>query len=286
MIIHEKAYAKLNISLDVGRRREDGYHDMVMIMQTVSLADDIRIETDGSGEVSAQSNLPFIPGDERNLAVKAAKLWLEAAGRADGAKITLNKRIPVGAGMAGGSANAAAVLRGMNRAFGAPLTDTELLSLAEKTGSDVPFCLCGGTMLAGGRGEVLTRLRDMPDCTIAICKPRFSVSTPELFAKLDSRPGRHHPDTAGILASLAEGDLGGICRRMYNVFEDVGDRRMRTVADIKSTLLDAGALGAMMTGTGSAVFGIFTDSASAEAVIPPLVREYGFATTARPVSYI
>ena len=286
MTIYEKAYAKLNISLDVGRRREDGYHDMTMIMQTVSLADDVRIEINCSGEVSAESDLSFIPGDERNLAVKAAKLWLDAAGRTEGARITLVKRIPVGAGMAGGSSDAAAVLRGMNRAFDSPLSDAQLLSLAEKTGADVPFCLCGGTMLAGGKGEVLTRLHDLPDCSIAICKPRFSVSTPELFAKLDSRPGRHHPDTAGILSALGAGDLGGVCRRMYNVFEDVCDRRMRTVAEIKSKLLDAGALGAIMTGTGSAVFGVFTDSAAAEAAVPPLKKEYGFAATARPISRI
>jgi len=283
MTINEKAYAKLNISLDVGRRREDGYHDMVMIMQTVSLADDIRIDINGSGEISALSNLPFIPCDERNLAVKAARLWFEAAGRTEGAAISLNKRIPVGAGMAGGSTDAAAVLRGLNRAFDSPLSKEELLDLASKTGSDVAFCLCGGTMLAKGKGEVLTRLRDLPDCTVAICKPRFSVSTPELFTKLDSRPGRHHPDTAGILSSLEEGDLRGICRRMYNVFEDVGDRRMKVVAEIKSKLIDAGALGAIMTGTGSAVFGIFSDEADAEEVIAPLRKEYGFATTTRPV---
>lgn len=279
----ERALAKLNISLDVGKKRDDGYHDMVMIMQTVSLADNVTVEVNESGVVAASSNLAFVPNDDRNLAVKAAKLYLSRIGEsAKGASIKLLKRIPVGAGMAGGSADAAAVLRAMNREFGNALSTDELTALAVKTGSDVAFCLLGGTMLATGRGEVLRPLAALPECSIAVCKPRFSVSTPELFAKLDRVRLRRHPDTNGIISALESGDLPGVCRRMYNVFEDVDDRRMRTVADIKRVLTDAGALGAVMTGTGSAVFGIFEEHAAAESVITGLKKEYGFATIVKP----
>ena len=280
VVIKEKAYAKINISLDVTGRREDGYHDMAMIMQTVSLCDELTISIGGEG-VSARSNLRFIPGDERNLAVKAAVKYLEAVGERDkGVSIDIRKNIPVGAGMGGGSADAAAVLRGMNRAFGDRLSEEELMSLAAATGSDVAFCLVGGTMLATGRGELLSPLPPIPPCFITVCKPDFSISTPELFRKLDQMPLRRHPDTAGLMAAIREGQLGQVCRRMYNVFEDVDDRRMRTVADIKSRLLDAGALGAVMTGTGSAVFGVFTPGQALEGVCAPLRREYGFCESA------
>ena len=256
--IKEKAYAKINISLDVTGRREDGYHDMVMIMQTVSLCDELTLTIGGGEGVRARSNMRFIPGDERNLAVKAAMKYLEAVGEGDkGVSIDIRKNIPVGAGMGGGSANAAAVLRAMNRAYEGRLSEEELVALASATGSDVAFCLVGGTMLATGRGEKLSPLPPMPPCFITVCKPEFSISTPELFKKLDSVHLKGHPDTAGLIAALEKGSLPELCRRMYNVFEDVGDRRMRTVSQIKGQLLDHGALGAVMTGTGSAVFGVF-----------------------------
>ena len=283
-IICEKAYAKLNISLDAGRRRPDGYHDMTMVMQTVSLADEITIVPAESGPVRAQTNLRYIPTDERNLTVKAAKNFYAAAGMKEESLVIKNSKvIPVGAGMAGGSADAAAVLRALDRAYPGALTREQLFEAAAATGSDVPFCLAGGTMLAKGRGELLERLPELPDCCICICKPTFSISTPELFRKLDEIKLRRHPDTAGILAALEAGDLGNICRRMYNVFEDVDDRRLKTAAEIKGKLLDAGAMGAIMTGTGSAVFGIFTDSRAAETAAADLRPEYGFAVTAEPV---
>ena len=284
MEIREKAYAKLNISLDVGARREDGYHEMNMVMQTVSLCDELVITPTADGKLSARSNLRFIPSDERNLAVKAARVFLEAAGKSgQGLLIELQKKIPVGAGMAGGSSDAAAVLRALNRMYGAPFRCRELEKLAEQVGSDVAFCVAGGTALARGRGEILEALPPLPDCRIVICKPEFSISTPELFKKLDSAPVRHHPDTAGILEALEQGDLRAICRRMYNVFEDVGDRRMRTVTEIKSRMLDHGALGSIMTGTGSAVFGVFPDEQPAGAAARELREEYRFACVAEPV---
>ena len=281
--ITEKAWAKLNISLDVTARRDDGYHEMLMVMQTVSLCDTLRIRPVPGEEISAGSNLRFIPGDDRNLAVRAARRFLGQIGVRQGLHIEIKKQIPVGAGMAGGSADAAAVLRALNRAFDAPLSKEELLVLAAEIGSDVPFCLGGGTALARGRGEVLEALPPLPDCWFALCKPSFSISTPEFFRKLDSEPIRVRPDTAGILASLEAGDLREICRRMYNVFEDVEDRRLRVVPQIKSVLLDHGALGAIMTGTGSAVFGVFESEAQARAAVDALRGEYRFAYTARPV---
>lgn len=281
---NERAYAKLNISLDIVGKRPDGYHDMVMVMQSVSLCDELCIRLNDTGELSAVSDLHFIPNDERNLAVRAARQFLDAAGEpGQGVEISMKKHIPVGAGMAGGSADAAAVLRGMNRLYGGRFSTAELETIAAGIGSDVAFCVAGGTALAQGRGELLSRLPDMPECYFVICKPGFSISTPELFRSIDSAPLRHHPDTAGILDSLDRGELEGICRRLYNVFEDVSDRRIKTVGEIKSRLLDCGAAGAVMTGTGSAVFGIFTDAATARKAQSALLREYRFCCVAEPV---
>lgn len=279
--VHEKAYAKLNISLDVGNRREDGFHEMTMVMQSISLADAVTVTLNDTGKVRARTSLPFIPGDERNLAVKAALRYLEAIGRqGQGALIEIDKAVPVGAGMGGGSSDAAAVLRAMNALFDHALSTAELERLSCAVGSDVAFCVAGGTALATGRGERLEMLPALPDCAFVVCKPEFSISTPELFRKLDQMPLRHHPDTAGLLLAIREGQLSQVCRRMYNVFEDVDDRRMRTVSDIKSRLLDAGALGAVMTGTGSAVFGVFAPGQALEGVCAPLRREYGFCESA------
>ena len=282
--VNEKAYAKLNISLDVSSRRQDGYHDMVMVMQTISLYDDIRLSLDCSGRVRAKTNLPFIPGDERNLAVKAALKFLEATGHeGQGVFIRLEKSVPVGAGMGGGSSDAAAVLRGMNRLYGSPFSRSDLEELACAVGSDVAFCVAGGTALATGRGEKLRALPPLPDCAFVVCKPEFSISTPELFKKLDQVPLRRHPDTAGLASAIEQRDLSQMCRRIYNVFEDVEDRRLRTVSEIKSLLLDYGALGAAMTGTGSAVFGVFRPEAATEKLCALLRREYGFCESARCV---
>ena len=257
---------------------------MVMVMQTVSLCDELELRLTESGAVRASSNLHFIPGDERNLAVRAALRYLEAVGeQGQGVQIRIHKRIPVGAGMAGGSSDAAAVLRGMNTLYGHRLDRASLEALASDVGSDVAFCVSGGTALAQGRGERLSPLPDLPDCVFVIGKPEFSLSTPELFKKLDSAPVRHHPDTVGLVRGIETGQLKEVCRRLYNVFEDVDDRRLRTVSEIKGKLLDHRALGAVMTGTGSAVFGIFDDAAAAEAACAALKKEYKFVCTAQPV---
>ena len=282
--ITEKAYAKLNISLDVSKAREDGYHDMIMVMQTVSLCDELSITLDQTGVVRAEADLRYIPRDDRNLAVKAAKLYFAKTAReGTGAVIRMKKRIPVGAGMAGGSSDAAAVIRALSCNFGQELKKDEMMALAEQTGSDVAFCVLGGTALAEGRGEILTPLRDMPDCTIVICKPDYSISTPELFRAIDREKLRVHPDTAGILEAIREGNLAQICRRMYNVFEDVPDRRMKIIGGIKTKLINKGAEGAVMTGTGSAVFGIFTDENTAKKACSAMAKEVPFTCLAKPI---
>lgn len=282
--IDEKAYAKINISLDVTARRPDGYHDMLMVMQTVSLCDDIRVTLTPEKPSRGECNLRFVPSDSRNLAVRAADVFFAEAGIENmGAHIKMQKHIPVGAGMAGGSSDAAAVLRALDKLYGTALGCERLEQIAAKIGSDVAFCVAGGTQLASGRGEVLSPLPPLPDCTLVICKPDFSVSTPELFRKLDSVKLRCHPDTQGIVELLREGDLPKIARRMYNVFEDVPDRRHNEIAAIKGQMLDAGALGSVMTGTGSAVFGIFADPADAEKCAKALRRDYRCVSIAHNV---
>ena len=279
----EKAFAKLNISLDVTEKRDDGYHNMVMVMQSVSLCDEISLRLDSSGRIRAQSNFRFIPSDERNLAVKAAARFLKELGdTTTGAEISIRKHIPVGSGMGGGSSDAAAVLRAMNRMFGSPFSMEKLGALGAEVGSDVPFCVCGGTALAKGRGEILSPLPPFPSCCFVICKPPFSISTPELFRKLDAVSSRHHPDTAGILEGIEKDDLVCVCRRMYNVFEEVDDRRMRSIREIKGSLLDHGALGAVMTGSGSAVFGVFADEKKAFFAEKHISNEHLFSCLAYP----
>lgn len=287
MTVQEYAYAKLNLTLDVTAKRDDGYHDMVMVMQTVSVRDSIVLEEIPGKNFQVRCNYPYVPTDERNLAVRAAKAFLNEIGAGEkGILIRMDKEIPVGAGMAGGSADAAAVLRGMNRLFNNRMSRRELEKLAEQVGSDVPFCVAGGTALARGRGEVLEDLPPMPDCSIVICKPGFSISTPELFRKLDQVGLRRHPDTDGMLRALEDADLREIAMRMYNVFEEVDDRRMRNEAEIKSVMLDYGALGAVMTGTGSAVFGVFSEEDAATQCAKILGKEHRFCRVAQPVGLL
>ena len=284
--IDGKAYAKLNLSLDVLGTMAGGYHEMKMIMQSASLCDDLHIELNDSGEVTMETNFGFLPRDDRNIAVKAARAFLAEAGLSCGVHIALKKRIPVGAGLGGGSTDAAAVLRLLNELCGAGFSREKLERLGGALGSDVPFCIAGGTCLATNRGEVLTPIAPMPDCGLVICKPRFSIKTPELCAKIDSRRSRIHPDTDGLVSAIEAGDVTGIARRMYNVFEDVLPRRCGEVGVIKNRLLDAGALGAVMTGTGSAVFGVFPDYAAAEKAADGLKAHYRETFAAQPVGTV
>ncbi|MCD8323245.1 MAG: 4-(cytidine 5'-diphospho)-2-C-methyl-D-erythritol kinase [Oscillospiraceae bacterium] len=266
MIVH--ANGKLNLSLDVLGRTDGGYHDMRMVMQSVSFGDDLDIRLTKDGTFFIDPGQRYLPRNEKNLALRAARLFLDGSGL--GASIRITKRLPVCAGLGGGSADAAAVLVALNEMTGAGKTEQELCVLGLQLGSDVPFCIQGGTALAEGRGERLTALSSMPDCPIVICKPAFAISTPELFGRIDARRSRLRPDTKGILTALEEQDLYGVARRMYNVFEDVLDRRQSAVPAIKRQLIDQGAINAAMTGTGSAVFGLFEDEKVAKAAVEAL----------------
>ncbi len=272
------APAKLNLTLDVLGRREDGYHEMKMVMQSVSLCDTLTL-TVGPGEgIALSTNLGFLPLDGRNLAAAAALRLREETG-ADWGKLTisLGKRIPVCAGLAGGSSDAAAVLRGLNELCGLGLSLPELAKIGEKVGSDVPYCVLGGTAMAEGRGERIAPLPTLPECFVVLAKPGFPVSTPELFAQLDSQRARCHPDTAGVLKALQENDLPGVARRMFNIFEEVLPSRKRAqVEELKGELLRCGALGASMSGTGPTVFGLFEreeEARGAEEALKGVCRE-------------
>lgn len=280
--VTEYARAKLNISLDVLGKRPDGYHDLRMLMQSAALCDDVAVKlTDGPSH--AESNRAFLPSDGRNSAVAAAVSFFEAAGISGaGVAIRIEKRIPVCAGLGGGSSDAAAVLRALNRLTGAGLSAGELRDIGAKVGSDVPFCVEGGTVLAEGRGERIRQLRPLPEVPAVICMPFFTVSTPELFACIDRRRLRFHPDTEGLLRAVENGDMAGMSHRMYNVFEDVLGRRADDINEIKSVMLDCGALGSSMSGTGSAVFGFFADGVSARrcsSALESLCREVFVTST-------
>ena len=271
-----QACAKLNLTLDILGKRPDGYHDLCMVMQSVTLADTITL-TENRGEgLRVRTNLRFLPTGEKNLAAAAALRFWEALGREpEDLDIRIEKRIPVCAGMAGGSSDAAAVLRALNQRAGEPFSPKELARLGERVGSDVPYCVLGGTALAEGRGEVLTPLPPLPRCWVVACKPDFPISTPELFTQADRVKLRRRPDTAGLVAALEAGDLGGVARRMYNVFEDVLPARLYTrVAEIKNDLIQCGALGANMSGSGPTAFGLFDRLEAAQEARACLAQRY------------
>ena len=271
-----QAFAKLNLTLDILGKREDGYHDLRMVMQSITLADTLTLEENQGEGLRVSANLRFLPTGEKNLAAAAALRFWEALGREpEDLDIRIEKRIPVCAGMAGGSSDAAAVLRALNQRSGEPFSPKELARLGERVGSDVPYCVLGGTALAEGRGEVLTPLAPLPRCWVVACKPDFPISTPELFAQADRVKLRRRPDTAGLVAALEAGDLGGVARRMYNVFEDVLPARLYTrVAEIKNDLIQCGALGANMSGSGPTAFGLFDRLEAAQEARACLAQRY------------
>lgn len=275
--MYVKAYAKLNISLDVLGKRNDGFHEMLMVMQQVDLFDDIEITVDeGNGNICVITNRPYIPQNEKNIAGKAARLFMDEAGITDkNISISIKKKIPVCAGLGGGSSDAAAVLLGMNNIFTNAVSKERLFELAEQLGSDVPFCLLGGTALASGRGERMEPLSALPDCWIIISKPEFSISTPELFNKLDSCKLSFRPDTKGLVRAIEKGDIKGVAQRCYNVFEDVLSKRHRSIVDsLKDMFITTGACGSAMSGTGSACFGIYEHEDTAKAAFKVIKERY------------
>ncbi len=269
--LQELAPAKLNLTLDITGLRPDGYHNLVTIMQSVSLQDRLDLVRTSSG-ITVQSNCRRIPTDSQNLAVKAAQIFF-GSGIQGGVSIRIDKIIPIGSGMAGGSADAAAVLRGLSRLYPGHFSVRQLEELGAAVGSDVPFCIRGGTQLATGRGTDLEVLPDLPPCCFVIGKPHFGISTPVLYREYDRVQSRNHPDTNGVLHALREGDLEGISHRLYNVFEEVPDRRVQTVSRIRQRILAHGALGAVMTGSGSAVYGLFKERDCAAAAAAALRLE-------------
>jgi 4-diphosphocytidyl-2-C-methyl-D-erythritol kinase len=255
--LYEGAFAKLNLTLDVLGKREDGYHDLQSVMQTISVRDDIEIDIGTGKPWRLLCDKEGIPCDETNLAWKAAKVYCDAMKKdPDGIEIRITKRIPSEAGMGGGSADAAAVLRALNRHYGEPLSIGALAELGAQVGSDVPFCVVCGTAMVEGRGERLRKLPDMPDCIFVICKPDFSVSTPELYKKLDETVIGKRPDNRAMESALLAGDLGRVCENIWNVFDPVVTEEHLELNYIKSIFNSYGAAAYQMTGSGSAVYAI------------------------------
>ncbi|HWT27712.1 MAG TPA: 4-(cytidine 5'-diphospho)-2-C-methyl-D-erythritol kinase, partial [Mobilitalea sp.] len=254
-----KAYAKINLGLDVLRKREDGYHDVCMIMQTIDLYDTLTIKITEADNIGVSTNLSFLPDDQRNLAYKAAALFSETLHKKEGLKITLEKKIPVAAGLAGGSADAAATLIGLNKLFGAELSQTELMKLGVKLGADVPYCVMKGTALSEGIGEVLTPIKPIPDCNILLVKPNISVSTKYVYENLRLDSQVAHPDIPSMLKAIDEGNLSGLTEKMDNILQTVTVKDYPVINRIKRKMIDLGAMTSLMSGSGPTVFGIYSD---------------------------
>lgn len=258
-----EAFAKINLTLDVIGKRADGYHEVEMLMQSVSLSDTVTLSK--AEKITLSCDKTGVPTDESNTAFKAAVLFFEKTGIDPGVNIRIKKNIPMQAGMAGGSADAAGVLFGLNRMFAEPLTEDKLLDIALEVGADVPFCLLGGTMLAQGIGEKLCKVAPLPKCVIAVAKPEENVSTGKAYALVDSLTEPKRPDNEAVIRALDEQDISAVADGMVNLFEEAtGTQTTRKIID---TMKKNGALGAVMTGSGSAVFGIFTDAAEARAAL-------------------
>lgn len=261
--ISVKALAKINLGLDVVRRREDGYHEVRMVMQTIHLFDRLEISRNDSGQITMETNLSFLPTNENNLVYKAAKLLQDEFAIKDGVHVWLHKYIPVAAGMAGGSTDAAAVLYGMNRIFELGLTKEQLMERGVKIGADVPYCIMRGTALAEGIGEKLTKLAPMVKCPVLIAKPQISVSTKFVYENLKLNENTIHPDIDRLVADISEGDLTKIAADMGNVLETVTIPEYPVIAEIKENMMQNGAVNAMMSGSGPTVFGLFADESTA-----------------------
>ncbi len=262
--IRLKALAKINLGLDVLRRREDGYHEVRMVMQTLKMYDKITMKKTQEPGIEIKSNLFYVPENENNLAYRAAKLLMDEFHLEEGVFIDLQKFIPVAAGMAGGSADAAAVLYGMNRMFQLKLSKQQLMKRGVQIGADVPYCIMRGTVLAEGIGERLTPLSPMPACSVVVAKPPISVSTKFVYENLELDKIDRHPQIDMVLEGLREGNLHKVAANMGNVLETVTIPNYPVIAEIRDQMLEMGALGAMMSGSGPTVFGLYEDEKSAQ----------------------
>lgn len=282
--LYEGAFAKLNLTLDVLGKREDGYHDLKSVMQTISVRDDVEIDVGTGKPWTLSCTNEDIPCDETNLAWKAAKVFCDALQiDPDGIAIRITKRIPSQAGMGGGSADAAAVLRALNRHYDSPLSILALAELGAQVGSDVPFCVLCGTAMVEGRGERLRKLPDLPDCIFVICKPDFSVSTPELYKKIDTVTIPMHPDNQAMESALLAGDLPRVAGNVYNVFDPVVTAEHLELNYIKSICNTYGAMCMQMTGSGSAVFAMVESFEYAAVICNMLKENYPNVFIAKPV---
>ena len=259
-----KALAKINLGLDVLGKRDNGYHDVRMVMQTIYLYDNVTLTKTKEPGIQLETNLSYLPVDENNIAYKAAKILIDEFDIEEGVSIKLDKHIPVAAGMAGGSSNAAAVLVGMNRLFKLGLSQQELMERGVALGADVPYCVMRGTALAEGIGEILSPLPPLPKCYVLIAKPAISVSTKVVYEALDAKEIVEHPDIDGVLFGLENQDIKKVAASMGNVLESVTIERYPIIEKIKTAMKEAGALNAMMSGSGPTVFGIFDDRKTAK----------------------
>lgn len=274
--ISVKALAKINLGLDVVRRREDGYHEVRMVMQTIHLFDRLELTKTNSGAITLTTNLPFLPANENNLAYKAAKLLKDEFRIRDGIDVKLHKHIPVAAGLAGGSTDGAAVLYGLNHLFGLGLSRQELMDRGVNLGADVPYCVMRGTALAEGIGEKITPLPPMVKCPVLIAKPQISVSTRFVYENLKLNAETKRPDIDRLIEDIRDKNLRAIAADMGNVLETVTIPNYPVIADIKRHMTEHGAVGAMMSGSGPTVFGLFDDEETAAQACQAM-RESGLA---------
>lgn len=262
--VSEKAYAKINLGLDVIRRRPDGYHEVKMIMQTVGICDTLTIAKSNNKEIILMVGDAPLPCDRSNLIYKAAEMVMQQFDLQEGVEITLEKNIPIAAGMAGGSSDAAAVFRGMNRLFDLGMSLSDMQKLGVKIGADIPYCIMGGTALSEGIGEILSELPTPPDAYLLIAKPDIDVSTKFVYENLHADTLAYHPDVDGMVEALTAGDLKGITDRMGNVLETVTEKAYPVIGKIKSLMKTEGAENALMSGSGPTVFGIYKEKEAAE----------------------
>jgi 4-diphosphocytidyl-2-C-methyl-D-erythritol kinase len=269
------AFAKINLTLDVLGKLENGYHAVSMVMQTVGLFDQVTVSLAYGGGIRLTCSRDDLPADETNLAYRAAALFYEETKKENpGTEIKIKKNIPMAAGLAGGSTDAAAVLRALDTLHETHLSDDALCAMGLKLGADVPYCLLGGTMLAEGIGEKLTRLAPAPACTVVLCKPNFAISTAEIYRKMDTAENLTHPDNEGMRAALTRGDLDGVCERLCNVMEQVTGGEHPEIGEIRRAMEENGASGTAMSGSGPTVFGLFRDRAAADRARDALIEAY------------
>jgi len=282
--LYEGAFAKVNLTLDVLDKRPDGYHDLKSVMQTISIRDDIQIDLETGEPWKLICDQEGIPTDETNLAWKAAEAFFHTVNKdPNGLTITITKRIPQQAGLGGGSADAGAVLRALNKHYDNPLSILALAELGSTVGSDVPFCTLCGTAMVEGRGERLRKLPDIPDCFFVVCKPEFSSSTPELYRKLDETVIGKRPDNQAMESALLAGDLGKVAENIYNVFDPIVTKEHLELNYIKSIFNSYGSVAQQMTGSGSAVFGIVDNFEYAAVICSMLKDNYPHVYIAKPV---